>query len=87
MHPAYLFKMSARDLARFGVLYQKLGNWKGNQIIPEAWIDESTMAYSVDDEDAGMGYGYMWGIIMGGGEIEQEIGYPGFFHGGGGAQV
>ena len=87
MHPAYPFKMSARDLARFGILYQKLGNWMGNQIIPEAWIDESTMAYSVDDETGGVGYGYMWGIIMEGGEIEQEIGYPGFFHGGGGAQV
>jgi CubicO group peptidase (beta-lactamase class C family) len=87
MHPAYPFKMSARDLARFGILYQKLGNWEGNQIIPEAWIDESTMAYSVDDEAGGVGYGYMWAIIMEGGEIEQEIGYPGFFHGGGGAQL
>jgi CubicO group peptidase (beta-lactamase class C family) len=87
MHPAYPFKMSARDLARFGILYQKLGNWKGNQIIPEAWIDESTMAYSVADEAAGFGYGYMWGIILEGGEIEQEIGYTGFFHTGGGAQV
>ncbi|MCP4628040.1 MAG: serine hydrolase [bacterium] len=87
MHPAYPFKMSARDMARFGILYQKLGNWKGNQIIPEAWIDESTMAYSVADEAAGMGYGYMWGIIMEGGEMEQEIGYPSFFHTGGGAQV
>jgi CubicO group peptidase (beta-lactamase class C family) len=86
-HPAYPFKMSARDLAKFGILYQKLGNWEGNQIIPESWIDESTMAYSVVDEAAGLGYGYMWGIIMEGGEIEQEIGYPGFFHGGGGAQV
>ena len=87
MHPAYTFKISARDLARFGILYQKLGNWEGNQIIPEAWIDESTVAYSVDDEANDMGYGYMWGIIMEGGKIEQEIGYPGFFHGGGGAQV
>jgi CubicO group peptidase (beta-lactamase class C family) len=87
MHPAYHFKMSARDLARFGILYQKLGNWEGSQIIPEAWIDDSTMAYSVADEAAGMGYGYMWGIIMEGGEIEQEIGYRGFFHGGGEAQV
>jgi CubicO group peptidase (beta-lactamase class C family) len=87
MHPAYLFKMSARDLARFGILYQKLGTWEGSQIIPEAWIDESTMAYSVDDEAGGVGYGYMWAIIMDGGEIEREIGYPGFYHGGGGAQV
>jgi CubicO group peptidase (beta-lactamase class C family) len=87
LHPAYLFKMSARDMARFGILYQKLGNLKGNQIIPEGWIDESTMAYSVVDAAAGIGYGYMWGIIMEGGEIEQEIGYPGFFHTGGGAQM
>jgi CubicO group peptidase (beta-lactamase class C family) len=87
MHPAYFFKMSARDLARFGILYQKLGSWKGKQIIPEAWIDESTMAYSVADEAAGIGYGYMWGIIMEGGEAEQQIGYRGLFHGGGGAQV
>jgi CubicO group peptidase (beta-lactamase class C family) len=87
MHPAYQFKMSARDMARFGILYQKLGNWKGTQIIPEVWIDESTMAYSIADEAAGMGYGYLWGIIMEGGEMEQEIGYPGFFHTGGGAQL
>ena len=87
MHPAYPFKMSARDLARFGILYQKQGNWEGKQIIPEAWIDESTMAYSVADEAAGMGYGYMWGIIMEGGEMEQEIGDSGFFHTGGGAQL
>ena len=87
MHPAYHFKMSARDLARFGILYQQLGNWEENQIITEAWIDESTMAYSIADEAAGFGYGYMWGIITEGGEIEQDIGYTGYFHGGGGAQV
>ncbi|MBW2411805.1 MAG: serine hydrolase [Deltaproteobacteria bacterium] len=87
MHPAYHFEMSARDLARFGILYQKLGNWEGTQIIPEAWIDESTMAYSIADEDAGIGYGYMWGIILEEGEAGQETGYPGFFHGGGGAQL
>ena len=80
MHPAYLFKMSARDLARFGVLYQKSGNWKGQQIISEIWIDESTMAYSVYDEAAGIGYGYMWAIFMEGGEMEQIVGYPGFYH-------
>ena len=35
MHPAYHFRMSCRDLARYGELYRKKGNWKGNQIIPE----------------------------------------------------
>jgi CubicO group peptidase (beta-lactamase class C family) len=87
MHPAYLFKMSARDLARFGILYQKLGNLKGTQIISEAWIDESTMAYSIIDDTEGVGYGYMWAIIIEGGEMEQLIGYPGFYHTGVGIQV
>jgi CubicO group peptidase (beta-lactamase class C family) len=79
--------MSARDLARFGILYQQLGNWEGTQIIPEVWIDESTMVYSIYNEAAGIGYGYMWGIIIEEGEAGQEIGYTGFFHTGLGAQV
>jgi hypothetical protein len=29
MHPAFHFKMSARDMAKFGALYQKNGYWKG----------------------------------------------------------
>ena len=45
------------------------------------------MAYSIIDDTEGVGYGYMWAIIMEGGEMEQMVGYPGFFHTGGGAQV
>ena len=29
LHPAYHFRMSARDMAKFGTLYQKNGYWKG----------------------------------------------------------
>jgi CubicO group peptidase (beta-lactamase class C family) len=61
-HPAYPFRMSCRDLARFGLLYLKNGNWKGKQIIPADWIAESTMALSVDDSTYGTGYGYMWKV-------------------------
>lgn len=57
-HPAYHFDLSARDLARFGWLYLNKGNWKGRQIVPAAWIDESTRLIS--DVDPGIGYGYMW---------------------------
>jgi len=31
----------ARDFAKFGRLYLHRGNWNGEQIIPEWWIDES----------------------------------------------
>lgn len=41
-HPAYLFKMSARDMARFGLLYLNEGRWKNEQIVPEDWVVRST---------------------------------------------
>jgi hypothetical protein len=87
MHPAYSFRMSARDMARFGVLYQKNGNWKGNQIIPADWINESTTTYSVLDSTAGIGYGYMWYTIPDGSAFAQLIGASGFYHTGVGVHI
>jgi hypothetical protein len=87
MHPAYSFRMSARDMARFGVLYQRYGKWNGNQIIPEQWIDESTIPYSIMEETGGLGYGYMWAIIPEDSEIGQMIGYPGYYHTGAGGHA
>jgi hypothetical protein len=80
LHPAYNFKMSPRDLAKFGALYQKNGRWKGLQIIAEQWIDESTMDYSTIPGTGGLGYGYLWKIIPEDSEIGQMIGYPGYYH-------
>jgi len=80
LHPAYHFKMSVRDMAKYGALYQKHGLWKGLQIIASEWIDESTMAYSTMEDTDGLGYGYMWKIIPEDSEIGQMIGYPGYYH-------
>jgi len=80
LHPAYHFKMSVRDMAKFGALYQKDGHWKGTQIIQSGWIDESTMAYSTIADTGGLGYGYLWKIIPEDSEIGQMIGYPGYYH-------
>jgi hypothetical protein len=87
LHPAYHFKMSARDMAKFGALYQKNGYWKGLQVIASEWIDESTMAYSTMENTNGLGYGYMWKIIPKDSEIGQMIGYPGYYHTGAGGHV
>jgi CubicO group peptidase (beta-lactamase class C family) len=87
LHPAYHFRMSASDMAKFGALYQKNGNWKGLQIIASEWIDESTMAYSTMENTNGLGYGYMWKIIPEDSEIGQMIGYPGYYHTGAGGHV
>ena len=55
--------MSARDLARFALLYLHNGNWAGEQLVPAAWVQESTRSYS--DAGYGRGYGYLWWTAMG----------------------
>ncbi len=62
IHPAYVFRMSARDLARYGLLYLRNGRWRDQQIIPEAWVAASTTAYSRSPD--GRGYGYMWWVAV-----------------------
>ena len=58
-HPAYLFKMSARDLARFGLLYLRGGQWRDAQVVPEEWVAAST-ATQVSAATENRSYGYMW---------------------------
>lgn len=57
-HPAYLMFLSARDLARIGLLVSRDGQWQGRQMVPSAWLRESTTSYSA--ASGGSGYGYMW---------------------------
>ncbi|WP_245747528.1 serine hydrolase domain-containing protein [Anaerobacillus alkalidiazotrophicus] len=62
LHPSYLFQMSARDMARFGQLYLQNGNWKGQQIIPENWVIESTAIQAHVPGNNVYDYGYMWWV-------------------------
>jgi CubicO group peptidase (beta-lactamase class C family) len=63
-HPAYPIRMSARDLARFALLYLHEGSWNGRQIVPSAWVRESRQSYSqaFTELGPGVGYGYMWWV-------------------------
>lgn len=61
-HPAYFFRMSIRDMAPFGLLYQNYREWEGEQIVPEERIRESTAVYPVENP-GGDPYGYLWEII------------------------
>jgi len=87
MHPAYHFRMSARDMARFGVLFQKNGMWKDSQIIPSQWISESTTPYSIVDSASGIAYGYMWRVFPEGSMLSDLIGQPGYYHTGVGVHI
>jgi CubicO group peptidase (beta-lactamase class C family) len=81
-HPAYNFRMTARDMARFGLLYLRKGNWNGRQIIPPEWVEKSTKPYSVVSEEMGVGYGYMWNVVLPGGSASNLLfeGKGGFYH-------
>lgn len=59
IHPAHHFALSARDMARFGLLYMRNGEWQGRRVVPAQWVEASTTAYSGDERE---GYGYLWWI-------------------------
>lgn len=62
-HPAYHFDMTARDMARFGVLMMNKGNWNGQQVVPADWLTQSTSPQIAVPESYGGGsYGYMWWV-------------------------
>lgn len=71
-YPAYHIHLSTRDMARVGHLMLNMGNWNGNQLIPEAWVRESTSLITPLEEmnpprrrEGYLGYGYMWWIYAG----------------------
>lgn len=63
LYPAYPFRMSTRDMALFGQLYIQNGVWKGQNILPEGWVEESTRLYSKTNRTGtSSGYSYMWWV-------------------------
>ena len=64
IHPAYLFRMSARDMARFGLLYLKNGYWHKKQIVPSDWVKKSTRPVSTDlgEFSTRETYGLLWWV-------------------------
>ncbi len=53
--------LSPRALARFGELYRNGGRAGGQQVVPEAWIEESWRRRTVSSR-SGNAYGYGWFI-------------------------
>ncbi len=64
--------LTPMDMARFGYLYLKKGNWNGKQIIPADWV-EISMSNNIDTSmcpfaiSTNKGYGFLWwGLQFGG---------------------
>lgn len=57
-------KIKTEDIAKFGQLYLQKGQWDGNQLIPESWVEEATTKQISNDSstnnDWAQGYGYQF---------------------------
>jgi hypothetical protein len=70
-HKAAIFRMSARDLTKFGQLYLEKGWFNDKQIIPVQWIDRITTDFTeTGRDDLRWGHGYLWWIPA------PEVGLP-----------
>ena len=62
-HPAYLFRLSALDMVRIGLLMARGGDWCGKRIVSKEWVEESTRSISDTNRDKRTsGYGYLWWV-------------------------
>lgn len=52
--------ITPRDLAKFGYLYLNEGNWNGEQLIPQEWVESSTQNKISPGVNWPDGYGYLW---------------------------
>lgn len=69
IHPAYPFRLSARDMSRFGLLFLRQGKWQDRQILTDEWIRESTASHFKQGDTTSnkqYAYGYLWWRIVDG---------------------
>jgi len=66
--------LTARNMAKFGYLYLKMGKWGNKQIVPEQWIDK-TFNTTITANSLKSRYGYHWWI--GSNNTYCAIGYSG----------
>ncbi len=66
-------EITARDMAKFGLMYLDDGEFEGNQIVTAEWVRDSLQIYSEDAWYYGVGknwrdsgYGYQWWSIRAG---------------------
>lgn len=53
-------RLRAIDFAKYGQLYKNKGNWKGNQILGESWVEKSLSKRVVQPDQDGGYYGYLF---------------------------
>lgn len=69
---------TARDFARFGLLYLRDGVWDGKRILPDGWVDYARTPTKTPPDEP-MGYGAHWWLGMAGPDSFSANGYEGQF--------
>ena len=72
---SYVFA-TAREFAKFGLLYLNDGMCDGKRILPECWVDHAR-AQHVFDSETGLGYGAHWWTLPGERNSLVAAGYEG----------
>ncbi len=67
---------TARDFARFGLLYLRGGVWEDRQLLPAAWVDYARTPTPVPRTEE-LGYGAQWWLGLGGEGSFSANGYDG----------
>jgi CubicO group peptidase (beta-lactamase class C family) len=75
IHAKVGFRLSARDMAKFGQLYLNNGMWQGRQLIPAEWIARVTTDYSKTGRRGFRScHGYLWWVPCDG--YSEDLGIP-----------
>ncbi len=56
-------ELTPRDLARFGLLSLRDGQWDGDSVVSEGWFPEATRFHIQGDSTGYAGYGYQWWVV------------------------
>jgi CubicO group peptidase (beta-lactamase class C family) len=68
---------TARDFARFGLLYLRDGVWDGRRLLPQGWVDYARTPTFQQPGAADDGYGAHWWLEVGGPGTFSANGYDG----------
>jgi CubicO group peptidase (beta-lactamase class C family) len=56
--PLWSLEMTARDLARFGLLVQRAGTWGDEEVVSSSWLVDAR----APSQDLNPAYGYLWWV-------------------------
>jgi CubicO group peptidase (beta-lactamase class C family) len=66
LHGEIGLQLTARDMAKIGILYLQHGRWGDTQIVSAAYVQDSTTRHNDGGPPLNAGYGYQWWISSNG---------------------